>query len=150
MDYDIYAEGEAELGWLNCTVRLEARAGEEFPLDELLLDLVSRLERAFVLADAEPAHLKVLGTADGATAIANLVSSGGEVELSVASGARVPAVELTINARVAIDPQQLTELVRSETSALAADRGLTHALTDLQSFRPGRPMPTHRMPLGQS
>ena len=44
IDYDVYAEGEAELGWLNSSIRV---AGPRpFALDELLLDVVSRLQEA--------------------------------------------------------------------------------------------------------
>ena len=93
---------------------------------------------------------KVLGAGEGATAIANLVSSSEGVELSIASGADVSAAELTVNARVAIDPARLSELVESEAIGLVEAKGLSCAVTDLQSFRPGRPMPTHRMPLGQT
>jgi Ni2+-binding GTPase involved in maturation of urease and hydrogenase len=143
VDYDIYAEGEAELGWLNCQLTIER--GEPFHLDEVLLDFVSRLARACSHVSAEPAHLKVLAASEGATAIANLVSSDARVELSVTSGAIVSAAELTVNARVAVDPEVLSELVQQEAQALAGQHRLVCRLNDLQSFRPGRPVPTHRM-----
>jgi G3E family GTPase len=66
VDYDIYAEGEAELGWLNCLVSIEARdGGGEFELDDLTLELVRRLRQSLAQHGAEPAHLKVLAEADG-------------------------------------------------------------------------------------
>jgi Ni2+-binding GTPase involved in maturation of urease and hydrogenase len=143
VDYDIYAEGEAELGWLNCQVALER--ADLFDVDDVVLDFVSRLARAFGRSSVEPAHLKVLAAADGATAIANLVSSDARAELSLASGAKSNAVELTVNARVAIAPELLSELVEREVQSLGMDRHLLCRVTDLQSFRPGRPVPTHRM-----
>lgn len=145
VDYDIYAEGEAELGWLNASVRLQAATGATLPLDRVVVRLVERLEQAVRAAGGEPAHLKILGAADDATAIANLVSSTQHAELSVASGAKVDAVELTVNARVAIAPETLTDLVRHESAALAVEFGAEHIVSDLQSFRPGRPVPTHRL-----
>src|SRR6516165_2779167 len=42
IDYDTYAEGEAELGWLNSSIRVEAES--PFALDSLLLDVVARLQ----------------------------------------------------------------------------------------------------------
>lgn len=147
VDYDIYAEGEAELGWLNCTVSL---SGGEFELDVIVKELVDRLANACSIVDAEPAHLKVLGQAGGSTSIANLVGSRIGVELSLASHATTKSAELTVNARVAIAPETLSEIVASEAAALAEDHALKHEIREMQSFRPGRPVPTHRMPLGQT
>lgn len=144
VDYDVYAAGEAELGWLNCRVEVHG-AGRSFALDEALVDLVERLARAFRAASAEPAHLKVLASADEATAIANLVSSDAAVELSLASGATVDRAELTVNARIAVAPEVLSGLVEREVAAWAAEHGWSQTIGDLQSFRPGRPVPTHRM-----
>lgn len=149
VDYDIYAAGEAELGWLNCQVEIES-AGEAFALDESLVELVGRLGRGCRGVSAEPAHLKILASADGATAIANLVSSDAAVELSVASGAAVRAAELTINARIAVAPEVLSELVEREVAAWSTAHELSFTIADLQSFRPGRPVPTHRMSRGSS
>lgn len=149
VDYDIYAEGEAELGWLNATLRLATR-GEAFDIDHVLVDLVCRLEAAFASVSAEPAHLKVLADASGATAIANLVSADARVELSLASGASAKSAEFTVNARVAIDPETLSAQLSQATGQLAELYSLTYEIADLQSFRPGRPMPTHRLPLGHA
>lgn len=148
VDYDIYAEGEAELGWLNCSVGIRSIDGP-FELDRLLVELVSRLARAFAEVSAEPAHLKVLADADGATAIANLVSAESGAELSLASGARVAAADFTVNARVAIAPENLSEQVSKAVAELADEHRLAAEISDLQCFRPGRPMPTHRLALGQ-
>ena len=54
VDYDVYAEGEAELGWLNCTARMSAVEpnGQSFALDDLLLDFVERLREALAAASA--------------------------------------------------------------------------------------------------
>ena len=41
LDYDIYAEGEAEVGWLNSGLTMSAP--KEFELDDLLLDIVRSL-----------------------------------------------------------------------------------------------------------
>src|SRR5262249_45279388 len=38
IDYDTYAEGEAELGWLNSSVRVSS--AKEFALDQFLMDIV--------------------------------------------------------------------------------------------------------------
>ncbi len=140
IDYDIYAAGEAELGWLNCGV--DVTASPPFDLDEWLLEVARNLKEA--LADAEVAHLKVIGLADGAFGVANVVSSRTAPELSLPSNARVSSAELIINARVALDPEVLEQTVRATIAALAATRSIAARVRGVQSFRPGRPTPTHR------
>ena len=142
IDYDIYAEGEAELGWLNASATVEAEA--PFPLDELLLDVVKRLQEPLSLKGAEVAHLKAIGLADTSFGVANLVASGSEAELSLPSRMRVGEVELIVNARVAIDPAVLEALVREVVPEACAARGARVTIRTLHSFRPGRPTPTHR------
>ncbi len=142
IDYDIYAEGEAELGWLNSTVRVSA--AKPFDLDALLLNLISRLRGEFVRSGAEVAHLKVIGLSDVSFGVANLVSSRTEPELSLASQSRTPTAEVIVNARVAADPAALEGHVRQTVEAVCAGQGAQAAFASMQRFRPGRPQPTHR------
>jgi Ni2+-binding GTPase involved in maturation of urease and hydrogenase len=142
IDYDIYAEGEAELGWLNSSVRLHG--SEKFPLDELLLDIVTRLRDRLAKSGAETAHLKTIGLWEGFFGVANLVSSDSRPELSLPSHCQVDEVDVIVNARVACDPAELELLVRAAVEAAAAARNATAEFRQTQSFRPGRPVPTHR------
>src|SRR5262249_1630752 len=91
IDYDTYAEGEAELGWLNSRVRVTAAAA--FALDELLLEIVRRLRESLHTQGAEVAHLKAIGLCEGAFGVANLVSSRDRAELSLPSHARLPEAD---------------------------------------------------------
>lgn len=125
-------------------MRLQS-ADEPFALDEVVLDLVERLRMACFEAQAEPAHLKVFAEAGEESAMANLVSSEVGSELSLRSQIEVDEATLTVNARVAIDPAILTTLVENAAKSLAEERKLTVEVADMQSFRPGRPVPTHRM-----
>ncbi len=142
IDYDTYAEGEAELGWLNAAVRV--RAAAPFDLDALLLRVVSRLREALAGAGAEVAHLKAVGLRDVSFGVANLVSSGTAPELSLPSRGRVPEAELIVNARVAAAPAELERQVRREVEAACREFGAQAEFLSVQSFRPGRPQPTHR------
>jgi G3E family GTPase len=142
LDYDVYAEGEAELGWLNSSLRV--RAGQSFSLDPFLLDVIGRLRESLKGAVAETAHLKVIGLADGAYGVANLVSSASPAELSIASGATVREADVIVNARVAIDPAELVGHVERAIAGATGTRGATAEFRQTQSFRPGRPVPTHR------
>lgn len=143
MDYDVYAEGEAELGWHNSSLSIEAAT--PFALDSLLLDIVTRLRDSLAEVGAETAHLKTIGMADGQSGVANLVSSFSPPELSLPSRASVNRAQLVVNARVAIDPETLTQQVTSAVNAACATRGATPVFQQVQCFRPGRPQPTHRI-----
>ncbi len=143
VDYDTYAIGEAELGWLNMSLSVSAR--QPLALDELLLDLISRLRDSLAAIDAETAHLKAIGMADGVYGVANLVSSFSSPELSLPSRAQVKQADLVVNARVATAPETLTEHVTRAVEGACAARGATPTFHQTQSFRPGRPVPTHRI-----
>lgn len=147
IDYDTYAEGEAELGWLNSSVHITA--GAALALDDLLLDVVRRLHDRLRDQDAEIAHLKVIGLADATFGVANVVSSGSPPELSLPSRAEVAEVDLIVNARVAVDPEVLAQEVRDAVTAACTTRAASFTFQQTQSFRPGRPTPTHRYALAQ-
>ena len=137
VDYDVYAEGEAELGWLNCQADM---TGAEIELDPLVLNVVDTVAQNLLAVGCEPAHLKVLGQAG----IANLVSSDSPAELSLESGIKTSAVELIVNARVAADPNQLEAEVTRALETCASRIGVEVKVHGIQRFRPGRPVPTHR------
>ncbi len=142
IDYDTYAEGEAELGWLNASMRLTSP--NPFDLDALLLGVVRGLKQKLI-GQGEVAHLKVIGTDDGgAFGVANLVSSDTPATLSLASGAKPKEADLIVNARVAIDPTILEADVRTVVAAECKKAGIAPEFRASQSLRPGRPVPTHR------
>jgi Ni2+-binding GTPase involved in maturation of urease and hydrogenase len=143
VDYDTYAIGEAELGWLNSS--LSVTSAQAFELDGLLLDIVSRLQESLAEIDAETAHLKAIGMSEGLYGVANLVSSFSQPELSLPSRGLVRVAELVVNARVATAPEILTEHVEEAVRAASASRGASLHFHQTQSFRPGRPVPTHRI-----
>jgi G3E family GTPase len=144
IDYDVYAEGEAELGWLNSSVRV---AGDRpFALDELLLDVVARLQEGLAAQGGEVAHLKAIGLSEVSFGVANLVSSGSRPELSLPARGQVKELDLIVNARVALDPAAIEAAVRRTVQEACAARAARATFHTMQSFRPGRPQPTHRYP----
>jgi hypothetical protein len=75
---------------------------------------------------------------------ANLVSSDRKPELSLPSRAMVKMLELIVKARVAVDPAILEAETRQAIASCAESRQATVQFHSVQSFRPGRPEPTHR------
>jgi Ni2+-binding GTPase involved in maturation of urease and hydrogenase len=143
IDYDTYAEGEAELGWLNAAARLTAPA--PFDLDTLLTAILARLAASCRELGGEVAHLKLIGMDDGGSfAVGNVVSSDTAPKLSLASGVKPREADLIVNARVAIDPGLLETEVRRVVTEETARAGVSVEFRTSQSLRPGRPVPTHR------
>ena len=143
IDYDTYADGEAELGWLNASMTV--RAEQKFSLDGFLVDIVGRLKESLADIEAETAHLKAIGLWEGFFGVANLISSDSEVELSLPSTCEVGTVDVIVNARVAVDPKILKRHVNEAIAATCAAFSATADMRQTQSFRPGRPEPTHRI-----
>lgn len=142
LDYDVYAEGEAELGWLNSSLRVTAAAS--FSVDDLVLNIVQRLQLLLAASEAETAHLKTIGMSAGSHAVANLVSSDTPAVLSLASNCYATQADVIVNARVAIDPQLLEQHVQAAVCAACQPLHATPEFLQTRSFRPGRPNPTYR------
>ena len=145
VDYDIYAQGEADLGWLNSQIAIDAE--NPIDLDNFLIKLIGQLQSDFANLSAETAHLKAIGLWEGHYGVANLISSFDEPVLSLASNCQSKSIEVVVNARVAIAPEILTKLVRDAVAKVAIGFHAKADIRTLQSFRPGRPVPTHRIPV---
>ncbi len=142
IDYDTYADGEAELGWLNSSVQVTSE--DEFELDGLLLGIVQKLQESLTQISAEAAHLKAIGLWEGFFGVANLVSSETGAELSLPSNCKARTAQLVVNARVACDPERLEELAVRAVQEVVETAGARYEFGKTQSFRPGRPEPIHR------
>jgi len=144
-DYEQYAAGEADLGWLNTGLLVEGRS--PFDLDQLLLGIVTRLRESFGLAGLETAHLKVIGQWEGAFGVANLIASHAAPELSLPSRQRVPKAHLILNARVAAEPSLLETHVSNALKEVAGVMNLVMTERHSQCFRPGQPIRPPKLPL---
>jgi G3E family GTPase len=140
VDYDIYAEGEAVLGWLNTSVELTA-AG---PVDwrAVAVAVLDGIQQAAVARGTEIAHAKVSVTAPAGQVVANLTSTGGAIAARGALDSASSAA-LVVNARVEMTPEELQGIVESILRTVAGDT-LTATITAMHSLSPGRPTPTHR------
>jgi Ni2+-binding GTPase involved in maturation of urease and hydrogenase len=149
VDYDTYAEGEAMLGWLNCTARVSGRGVDA---DELLLDLARSVRRSLEADGAEIAHLKMTLTPDagGGIAVVNIVRTEAAPDLAFALDAGIDAGELTLNLRAEADPERLEGVVREALASAAARAAASIVPAHLERFRPARPVPTHRMAIGEA
>ena len=144
IDYDTYAEGEAQLGWLNATIDLSGPAVEG---DALLLSLAGRVHAALAGERRELAHLKLTLTpaSGGGIAVVNAVRIDARPELAFSLDAEVDAGEITLNLRAEADPEGLERIVRVAAGDEGAARATSLRVRHLERFRPSRPVPTHRV-----
>ncbi len=147
VDYKIYAEGEALLGWLNCTVRLAAK--KSFDGNKFLQALAADLQKRLSKNGAEIAHLKMTLDPDaglGDLAVINLVRNDFVPELSQGLEEPLTGGQLILNLRAEAAPEVLRAAVEAAVAKCArANKQLTAKLDHLEHFRPGKPQPTHRI-----
>jgi G3E family GTPase len=146
VDYATYAEGEARLGWLNCTVQLTT--ARVLNGDKFLRELAGELQKRLRANKAEVAHLKMTLTPDpgiGKIGVVNLVRNDFVPELSVELGEPMMGGQLIINLRAEASPEVLGTVVREGLAVAAGKFRTLNATQDhLEHFRPGKPTPTHR------
>ena len=147
VDYELYAEGEALLGWLNATVQLNS--ADPFEAQPVLQQFATDIQAQLTEQSSEIAHLKItlspdaeLASLGGQVAIINLVRNDFVPELSADLDAPIDSAQLIINLRAEADPKTLKTAL--ETALANAPKTLTATLDHLEHFRPGKPEPTHR------
>ena len=167
IDYDTYADGEARLGWLNCTLELDAT--REIDGNALLLELANRLGRRLSASNGELAHLKmtlspdaersgsesetgpgpdVAGTVRGPGAeisAVNLVRVDQPPDISHRLSEPLSCGQIIVNVRAEADPESLRDALLEEIEVYQREEAVSLEVEHLECFRPGRPVPTHRM-----
>ncbi|MFO0808600.1 MAG: GTP-binding protein [Gemmataceae bacterium] len=148
VDYDTYAEGEALLGWLNLTAAVSA--DRDFDGNAYLAALAGDLHRRLAAAGTEVAHLKMtLSPAEGNDlAVVNLVRTDGTPEASHRLAEPLAAGELIVNLRAEADPAALRAAAEAALKETALAAGIQAHIEHAEAFRPGRPVPTHRLSEG--
>lgn len=147
VDYDLYAEGEALLGWLNATLEVRGSQGQAFDATDLTLQLTRKIADGLAGENAEVAHLKLTFSPErslsGDVAVVNQVRGDLAPEVGQSLDAEVEAGQIILNLRAEADPEQLSRLVQ-EACASFSSEGFQMIVDHLEHFRPGRPVPTHR------
>jgi Ni2+-binding GTPase involved in maturation of urease and hydrogenase len=139
VDYDIYAHGEAVLGWLNGTLSLRGKnvAWSAF-FNELLRELSSR----FTQANCPVGHVKLIAE-NGNHYIAGNFTGNSSMPATRGFMENCDEIRLTINARVEASPEKLDDIVKDTLNNMVKDKYSTHTLA-WRCLSPGRPNPTYR------
>ena len=146
LDYEMYAEGEALLGWYNATVRLTQ--SKPFNGNELLVRLASQIQSRLESAGAEIAHLKMTLTPEedaGDIGVINLVRGDTSPFMAHSLAADLDSGELIVNLRAEGDPEEFQDIVNRALRDMVAEYELRMTVEHVEHFRPAKPVPTYRM-----
>ncbi len=147
LDYDVYADGEAMLGWLNATITLSSAT--EFDANAYLRALAEDIQSRLRKEEAEIAHLKMTFSPDeglgGELASINLVRTDFVPELGMTLEEPATGGQLILNLRAEAMPEALVSAASDALDHLAASFPDVKAVIDHEEhFQPGRPTPTYR------
>ncbi|MFN8573269.1 MAG: GTP-binding protein [Gemmatimonadaceae bacterium] len=147
VDYERYASGEAELGWLNATLR--ATATQLFDGNAVLYELTEAVHRGLRESGLAVGHLKAslqaLDGSEGGVASINSVRSDAPPELGLRLERGVQDARILVNVRAQGSPEQL-KLLLEQAVATGIDRDVHWTMEEVEAFRPAAPRPTHRVP----
>jgi hypothetical protein len=139
IDYSMYADAEAALGWLNWHAELRLR--KALPPAAVTGPFLDRLDRMLTDAGAAIAHLKIFTRARTGYIKASLCRNGEEPVIEgdlIALPAR--RHELVLNLRAQAAPELLERILGQAAAELPGSVATLHR----QCFRPGKPVPEHR------
>jgi len=140
VDYGVYADAEAALGWLNwqATLRLRCALSPAMIVGPLLDDL----DQALTESGVEIAHLKIFGQAQSGFIKAGICRNGDEPFVEGALDASPESEhEIVLNLRASGAPETLRAIV-TQASARLPGAATVHRF---ECFRPSPPKPEHRM-----
>jgi G3E family GTPase len=139
VDYDRYAQGEADYGWLNTGYSIEKltdNADENKKLAENLL-----FEFAKTFDNVTVGHIKFLLQDEKNLYIGNITDGSETPEVKAFSGGD-GSFKLTVNARAELDPDTLYSKISDTVEKTFEGKKLTQQAKNL--LIPGRPNPTYR------
>ncbi len=146
VNYEVYAQGEALLGWLNSTLSLTSI--ETFDPNELVRCFGGFMRDRLASTGAEVAHLKMTFSPEsglGGMVAMNLVRNDYVSELTQEMEDWVLGGELVVNLRAEAGPETLEAALDDGLRTLREGQpGLAIRTVHREAFRPGKPTPTHR------
>lgn len=146
IDYEEYAYGESLLGWLNAEVVIGSADADEFDGTALLTDVMQQIRVALAADGYEIAHMKATLAVEGdpyELAAANLVRTNDAPAVSHRLAEPVDIGRMLINLRAEAPPESLQSAVEEALAAVCGERPCE--VVHLEPFRPGKPVPTHRL-----
>ena len=156
LDYQRYAQAEAEMGWLNA--RGVLLTSNPVSAEGWATKLLSMLAKSWKSQQAPIAHVKMnLQSANGQRHKVSLIQQGeplvwdpvgtmakNEMDNEI-NNERNHQVEFILNVRVGSSPQMLEEIVHRTLDRVKPDEESRYLFAHFECFSPLPPQPTHRI-----
>jgi len=138
LDYEIYGQAEASLGWLNATVDLVA--DNEFRPTEWGEAVIGKIQTECLATAIAMAHLKILFvTAQGSDRVGLTTNGSRAIWDGDGDLGQVREASMIINARVSTSPEHLRSIVERALQSAARELGIRAIVLDIESFAPAPP-----------
>lgn len=145
INYDLYAEGEAQLAWMNILGDLQHRSNQAFDPQVWINKLMTELNEHFLREKMAVAHLKVHLTSEHGYAKASIVQTGDAPGFQVEHAALADHYRVVINIRIESSPGLLDISVADALASVNEDMQLDWQESYHECFSPLPPQPTHRL-----
>jgi G3E family GTPase len=144
IDYQQYAEAEAQLGWLNVGGALVGQ--HLFSAKNWIAHLLRLFDQSLSSQGAAIAHVKVQVTTPGDALKASLTQSGGTITWDPAPAEEpTETIQFVLNARVHTTPAILEQVIRRTFAEVTPPPDFRYNFTHFECFSPAPPRPTHRL-----
>ena len=155
VDYQVYADGEARLGWVNGEYEMKIapalrkvwRNGVGINGNSLLSSISDSIKKAFRTRKIEVAHLKIaiLPEGDGAGEIGAIqwVETRNEPEFTRRLSEPFTGGTLLLNLRAEAAPEVLSAVVEDAFASVSGQVRMKRR--EYAAFKPSPPKPTHRL-----
>jgi G3E family GTPase len=140
VDYDIYGQAEATLGWLNAN--LDLTSGAKFSPGDVGEALVRKIQLACASQGKTIAHLKIMFVTDAGNNWIALTDENGRATWGKDQIlAPTRSVSAIVNLRASSDPEELKQILIESLQGVTRERNIDGKLLDVQSFAPSPPTP---------
>lgn len=142
IDYQKYAEAEAEMGWLNGQVTMKFSV----PVDGKTISthLAEKIAQGIVTRNGKIGHLKLLVVGPAGSIKVGVTHVEEKPALDGTFTALSPSLEVTVNTRATLSPGDLAAIVHDALDHFKESEHAEVDISALNTFRPGAPNPTYR------
>lgn len=143
IDYTIYGDAEARLGWLNLTAGLAT--DKNMDINQFIEKVMNELKEEFIKSSFEIAHLKIYGVSEEGWSKASITTVHEDLDFSKKSEKTSSRWNIIINARIDAEPEALKSVLEKVLFKAALNQDIKILDLNMECFKPGKPNPTYRM-----